>query len=319
MFDDIEKKLNSEKDNKIPGEKENKHKEHYRVDKEIKAKNDLSSQAVKTALSHHPKLKEFDGRIKKLRDKGKKRGKRYSIIGITASILISIGVLVGGYFLFNEIVNITKEVEQQEKTNDFSNIIDPEGRCNNDNCCLASLEKINRNKYIEFENEKGCGAGYKENKLNCETSLSWCEVIKEEICAKEGGMISIMPTSKGVPSKKCCEGLVESVSYTGINSECFPEMDVAICTNCQDGTCGPGENKCNCPQDCGEISTSSELLQDSDNDGLLDEEETEYGTDINNPDTDGDGYLDGDEIKNGFNPAGEGELENNNPENNDEE
>ena len=50
------------------------------------------------------------------------------------------------------------------------------------------------------------------------------------------------------------------------------------------------------------------FLQDTDNDGLFDDEETKYGCDINNPDTDGDGYLDGDEIENGYNPNGEGKL-----------
>ena len=48
---------------------------------------------------------------------------------------------------------------------------------------------------------------------------------------------------------------------------------------------------------------------DSDSDGLTDIEELKiYGTDPKNPDTDGDGYSDGDEVKNGYNPLGEGEL-----------
>ena len=48
---------------------------------------------------------------------------------------------------------------------------------------------------------------------------------------------------------------------------------------------------------------------DSDNDGLTDIEEYKvYGTDPKKADTDGDGYSDGDEIKNGYNPLGEGEL-----------
>lgn len=70
---------------------------------------------------------------------------------------------------------------------------------------------------------------------------------------------------------------------------------------------------------------------DSDNDGLLDSKEREFGTAIDNPDsdndgltdneeitlwntdpliedTDKDGYRDGDEVDNGFNPAGPGKL-----------
>lgn len=48
---------------------------------------------------------------------------------------------------------------------------------------------------------------------------------------------------------------------------------------------------------------------DSDNDGLTDEDEKIYGTDPKNPDTDSDGYSDGDEVKNGYNPNGEGKLD----------
>jgi len=48
---------------------------------------------------------------------------------------------------------------------------------------------------------------------------------------------------------------------------------------------------------------------DSDNDGLTDIEELKvYGTDPKKADTDGDGYSDGDEVKNGYNPLGEGKL-----------
>jgi len=48
---------------------------------------------------------------------------------------------------------------------------------------------------------------------------------------------------------------------------------------------------------------------DSDSDGLNDNVEIEvYATDPLNPDTDGDGYKDGDEVKNGYNPKGDGKL-----------
>ncbi len=56
-------------------------------------------------------------------------------------------------------------------------------------------------------------------------------------------------------------------------------------------------------------STEEDMNLDSDDDGLTDAEEAQYGTDANNPDSDGDGYLDGDEVKNGYNPMGEGKLD----------
>ncbi len=47
---------------------------------------------------------------------------------------------------------------------------------------------------------------------------------------------------------------------------------------------------------------------DTDGDGAPDKLEEAIGTDPNNPDTDGDGFEDGKEIKQGFNPLGEGKI-----------
>ncbi len=57
-----------------------------------------------------------------------------------------------------------------------------------------------------------------------------------------------------------------------------------------------------------DMLSTFKFIQDTDNDGLFDDEEAEYGCDINNPDSDGDGYLDGNEVKNGYDPMGEGKL-----------
>ncbi|MBI4121828.1 MAG: putative Ig domain-containing protein [Parcubacteria group bacterium] len=51
------------------------------------------------------------------------------------------------------------------------------------------------------------------------------------------------------------------------------------------------------------------LTFDQDGDGLTDEAEARYGTDVANPDTDGDGYSDGEEVKNNFSPLGPGVLQ----------
>lgn len=50
---------------------------------------------------------------------------------------------------------------------------------------------------------------------------------------------------------------------------------------------------------------------DSDNDGLNDATEDFIGTNLNKVDTDEDSYIDLEEIKNGYNPLGEGELADN--------
>lgn len=53
---------------------------------------------------------------------------------------------------------------------------------------------------------------------------------------------------------------------------------------------------------------SAFMIVDTDADGLSDDMERYYGTDINNPDTDADSYLDGEEVANGYNPLGDGKL-----------
>jgi len=50
------------------------------------------------------------------------------------------------------------------------------------------------------------------------------------------------------------------------------------------------------------------MKEDSDGDGLTNEEEVRYETDAQNPDSDGDGYLDGEEVEGGYDPNGPGVL-----------
>lgn len=53
------------------------------------------------------------------------------------------------------------------------------------------------------------------------------------------------------------------------------------------------------------------MVIDTDGDGLSDDLEYYYGTEVANPDTDGDGYTDGEEVMSGYNPLGEGMMVNN--------
>jgi len=50
------------------------------------------------------------------------------------------------------------------------------------------------------------------------------------------------------------------------------------------------------------LSSAAEPLLDTDKDGLIDTQELQFKTDINNPDTDGDGFVDGLEIAKGYDP-----------------
>ena len=57
------------------------------------------------------------------------------------------------------------------------------------------------------------------------------------------------------------------------------------------------------------VLNSAVLIIDTDGDGLPDDLEEYYGTDIYNSDSDGDGYTDAEEIQNGYSPNGDGRLE----------
>lgn len=87
---------------------------------------------------------------------------------------------------------------------------------------------------------------------------------------------------------------------SNISKEIFCPQDTK---SCPDGSIAK-----RIPPKCEFAECPTLIKKDSDNDGLSDEEEIKYGTDINNPDTDGDGYLDGEEVRNGYNPKGAGKL-----------
>lgn len=64
-------------------------------------------------------------------------------------------------------------------------------------------------------------------------------------CSKEGEKIFVKMF------EYCCEGLTRIAGTEFTNGECVPSpLDVFYCTKCGDGSCGLGENKCNCPEDC---------------------------------------------------------------------
>lgn len=71
----------------------------------------------------------------------------------------------------------------------------------------------------------------------------------QESCIPEGESGAVTPWEKN-----CCPGLnrigCESPDQDG---NCQPCLGAFICAKCPNRECGPGENKCNCPQDCQQI------------------------------------------------------------------
>lgn len=282
-----------------------------------------------------PAVIEFEQRIKKLEKTGRQRSKKrkiYSGIGIFLLFLIGMAFISAGYYFLTEIIDITGKTQEsvanipdkRKGPEDKVIIQDEWKRCNDNSDCTETQKAccscynggeqtaINRN-YLDDWNDllenrcqnidcmavENCQLG----KVICENNR--CEFAMgteksgEEICVKEGEMILITPTSTETIAVKCCRGLRQIISDTASYN---------YCTNCGDGICRQPEAVYNCPEDCEEVEFSDKELVDSDNDGLFDDEEAQYGADPNNPDTDGDGYLDGEEVKSGYNPNGSGKL-----------
>ena len=69
-----------------------------------------------------------------------------------------------------------------------------------------------------------------------------------DTCVREGGMASAKSFTR------CCSGLVASESLTLVDGACAVSAPSAnVCTRCGNGICGPAENSCNCPTDCGPV------------------------------------------------------------------
>ena len=84
-----------------------------------------------------------------------------------------------------------------------------------------------------------CGDG--ENECRCPED---CEPTN---CTPEGESHAVVPDAP-----ECCTGL-ESVGCDAVDpdtGQCVPCQGATYCTECGDGDCGDGENKCRCPEDC---------------------------------------------------------------------
>ena len=154
--------------------------------------------------------------------------------------------------------------EFQGETENYYNLL--EKKCAGNSCCLASLKGMKENNYKEADENGNCPEGFRIDgiKGKCITDLSWCEPIKTN-CAKSGEFANPEELKgKAKYFDNCCSGLKKLKAYNiNDNGECeeiignpFP-----TCMLCGNGICesidGFKENKCNCPEDCGdEIDTS---------------------------------------------------------------
>lgn len=334
MFDKLEKnnKKNKIKD-KISEYRENKYlnllpknslSNHFFDTQKKAGGKEKSAKPVKVGISE-----QFDKRMQSLYHHGRKRGKRYSVIGISVCIIISVIVMLIGYYFLSDIKELDRQLNDENRLL-IETALDKDNICDGDACCLASLRRMKKKEYSEYDHVIGCIEGYEMKELECESSLRWCEPLTAEKtlaapCVGEGEIYSTMPLSEEMLSPECCEGLIGKKSFDRPEDACSGEIDDGlICVSCGDAICGLGENECNCEEDCINSSLIEDIIDDislsnnatsvvdevgdSDNDGLSDEEEVLLGTNPDIFDTDSDGFGDGEEVEKGFNPLGEGMM-----------
>ena len=96
-----------------------------------------------------------------------------------------------------------------------------------------------------------CGNGV------CDAAEDACSCPEDctEDCVQAGGNVFPWDPSYGV----CCPGLQAAgvMDFDETTGTCEPLLGGAVCIACGDGLCGPGEDLCNCPDDC---ATSCEGL-----------------------------------------------------------
>jgi hypothetical protein len=145
---------------------------------------------------------------------------------------------------FNSALELSDSCDTFFKSNSYtvkecSNVINkyqehnPKGEtCNKDSDCICTLSCPD------------C-CGKPGQVWKCKDSK--CGLGQEDLsCAKEGEEISHDIQN----FDECCTGLSEIRNYEIENDKCLITLGVTTCSNCGNGVCGLGENKCNCPEDC---------------------------------------------------------------------
>ncbi len=90
------------------------------------------------------------------------------------------------------------------------------------------------------------GTGYVGRTTRAKLNELYGCAVQPTTCVKEGEDI----LRQG--SQSCCAGLSQISRVSAYDATCniLGADPFDVCTYCSNGTCGKGENKCNCPQDC---------------------------------------------------------------------
>jgi len=274
-----------------------------------------------------------------------KKKKSYSIIGIS---LIALLIVVGAfavYFYRNDIISIVNEKlnlnEEIDSEIDISGKTDCPSdvkKCSDGSSVTRILPDCEFKECPEIiEDETADWQTYRNEELGFEFKYPNTLIEPQKIESNSDYSFAFYPKETG--GDRLIIGYITKERVNSSNAECLKKSDnqnnesiktlnteATINWTKFTGTKMPIGHACIQYSDGGivfltfylindesklifrELISTFKFLQDIDNDGLSDNEEAKYGCDLNNPDSDGDGYLDGDEVKNGYNPMGEGKL-----------
>jgi len=250
-----------------------------------------------------PLNEEFDARMEKLETKGKKRGIRFSKIGLIAGFVIALVVMGVGYYLLTDTIGISEKAQEsagnvqnigrengnKERASSTQIIMDQTFRtCQVDEDCVTvqesccscdkggeqtGINKLNVSTW-QLDINNRCASSTCSTVTQCATGKAYCDAMvckfkKDPIdCKKQGEAI----TASSTEAVACCSGLQASFSATTTPSgQCEPNPEQMICINCGDGVCGAGESMCNCPNDCSPTGESTGIIMSGVQEGAIKE------------------------------------------------
>jgi len=267
-----------------------------------------SGEAMNTRPANQGLGEEFDNRMQKLSEKGKKRGIRFSRMGIIVSAVIGLIMMGAGYYIFVEVIGIT------EKANESAINVDNIGRTNGSRdraeeaqakpALTATMTacELDEDCIIVQADCCDCENGGVQIGLNKDFADAWKTEIENK-CAD----VTCPAISQCSPGRAFCDNLVcnfvteESLTATTTESMTATSTEACVGDTCplNSGTV-IDEGQIVDSVDIGEVSNPN--FTDSDRDGITDADEATLGTDLIKPDTDGDGLSDGDELRYKTNP-----------------
>lgn len=151
------------------------------------------------------------------------------------------------------------------------------------------------------ESQEACVKGVNLNKIISDKDLANCESLADYYLARNC-VENIAQANQDTDCSKINNEKLHSSCLTVINyNKAKQKNDSALCLDIPDLTV-----RANCLSELNNI----DLHSDADNDGLDFLNEIINNTNPNKFDTDGDSYADLQEVNDGFNPAGDGKIEN---------